>query len=368
MHGVRIMKYMKWYMSLISIIGLLFGVCSYVSYVSAQASSNYKLRGYEFGGGGGVGSSTHYGIEGVVGEPDQQITGTNYNLGAGLMFIQQAHVPDTPTITNPSNWYNKLKLTVATSNNPSDTLYAIAISPDNFSTTYYIQSDNTVGPSLGIEDYQTYTAWGGASGFTIVGLTSNTTYTVKVKAMQGNYTESGWGPTASAATSNVTLDFDIDVSTSDQETASPYSITMGELNLGSVTTAAQKVWVDLDTNSNFGAYIYVYDSYGGLRSTANNYTISSSSTNLTSVSQGFGLQGSTVAETSGGPLALSSPYNGASENVGAVTTSFSELFHTNTAPVVGGRGSFVIKAKASSTTPSANDYSDTLTLIAASTF
>lgn len=343
-------------------------VLSVATPLYAQASSNYKLKGYEFGGGGGVGNSSNFGIEGVVGEPDQQITGTNYNLGAGLMYAQQANVPAAPTLANPSNWYNKLQLTVATSNNPSDTLYAIAISPDNFSTTYYVQSDNTVGASLGIEDYQTYAAWGGASGFTIIGLNPSTTYTVKLRAIQGKYTESGWGPTASAATSNVTLDFDIDVSATDQETAAPYSVSIGELTMGSVTTASQKVWVDVDTNANFGAYVYVYDAYAGLRSAATNYTISSASTNLTSVSQGFGLQESTVTQTSGGPLAMSSPYNGASENVGAISTALSELFYTSASPIVGGRGSFVIKAKTASTTPSASDYTDTLTLIASSTF
>jgi len=50
-----------------------------------------------------------------------------------------------------------------------------------------------------------------------------------------------------------------------------------------------------------------------------------------------------------------------------VNASVREIFAT-TGPVSGGQGTFLLKAKASSVTPSAGDYSETLTVIASARF
>lgn len=332
------------------------------------ASTNYKLKSYEFGGGGGAAQSANYSIEGQIGQTAGSQTSGSYRVGEGLIFVQNANVPAAPTFVNSSNWYNKLKFTITTSNNPTDAKYAIAISTDNFTTTNYIQSDNTIGATLGAEDFQTYTTWGGASGAYVTGLAPSTTYYIKVKATQGKYTESAWGPVASAATVGSRLSFDIDVAATDTETAAPYAVSMGILAAGSVNTATNKVWLDLDTNGESGGYIYVYDQYNGLRSAVTNYTITSASSDLTSVSEGFGIQSASVAQTTGGPLAAQSPYNGAGNNVGIVDTTIRTIYTSSNLPITAGRASFYIKAKPKVVTPASSDYTDTLTLIATASF
>ncbi len=332
------------------------------------ASTNYKLKSYEFGGGGGTANSAGYSIEGIVGQTAGSQTSGTYSVGSGLIFTQNANVPEAPAFVNSSNWYNKLKFTITVSGNPTDAKYAVAISTDNFTTTNYIQSDNTIGAALGAEDFQTYTTWGGASGAFVTGLSPSTTYYIKVKATQGKYTESGWGPSASAATVGSQLSFDIDVSSSDTETASPYEVDMGTLTTGSVNTAADKVWIDFETNGASGGYVYVYDQYNGLRSAVTNYTITSASTDLSSANEGFGIQSATTGQTAGGPLAAQSPYNGAGHNVGIVDTSIRTIYTSSNLPITAGRASFYIKAKPRNTTPASSDYTDSLTLIATAAF
>jgi len=331
------------------------------------SSTNYTLESYEFGGGAGAGASSNYLLEGVLGEQtSNDASSAGYTIGSGLLFVQQANVP-TIFLTNDADWYNKLKVVLGEQNNPTDTVYAIAISTDNFSTTNYVQSDGTVGAILGQEDYLTYAGWGGASGSTIIGLTSGTTYQVKAKARQGDFSESPYGPVSSAATSTSSLVFDIDVASTDTESAAPYNLSVGSLTAGNVTTATNKVWVDIATNAEGGGYVYIAGEYGGLRSTNLNYTISSSSTDLTIAQEGYGIQNSSTAAASGTLTSLS-PYNNTSENVGVVDSTIRELYNSTAAPISGGRGSFVVKAKVSATTPSSNDYSETLTIIASGTF
>jgi len=330
------------------------------------SSSNYTLRSYEFGGGG-TAASDNYTVEGVLGDQTtNDASSAGYGIGAGLLFEQQSNVP-TVILSNDANWYNKLKAVIDSQNNPSDTVYAIAISPDNFVTTRYVQNDNTVGSALGSEDYQTYTNWGGGSGVTIIGLTPGTTYSVKVKAKQGDFTESPYGPVSSAATVNSSLTFDIDVASGNSETAAPYTLSVGSLTSGSVTTSGNKVWVDFDSNAEGGGYVYVAGQYGGLKSTNLNYTITSSTADLAGASEGYGIQSTSTAATSGTLTALS-PYSNSGNNVGVVDTTIRELYNSSAGSITGGRGSFVVKAKASGTTPSSNDYSDTLTIIASGTF
>jgi len=319
------------------------------------------LKSYELDGSGGVGQSGNYKAETDTAPLGGEQRSSTYTIGGGLIFTQQANVP-TATLVNSSNWYNKLLLTVGNQNNPTDTLFAIAISTDDFATTNYVQNDGTVGATLGSEDYQTYANWGGVSGEYVINLSPGTTYKVKVKARQGDFTESPYGPVASAATSNSTLSFDIDVASSDTETSAPYTIALGALSAGAVTTATDRIWVDLATNAENGGFVYVYDVYAGLKSTNVNYTITSATANLSSVSEGYGLR---VASASN--FSSVSPYDGASENVGVVDSTIRSIFSSGS-PISGGRGSVYVKAKSASSTPAANDYADTLTMIASGSF
>jgi hypothetical protein len=332
------------------------------------ASTNYEMHDYGIGGGDTVGSSTNYGLNAMVGEVGGALSdGTNYSLGPGVIFTRQANVPAAPTFTNPSNFYNKLRIVLDTGNNPSDARFAVAISSDNFVTTQYVKSDFTVGSTLDITDYQTYSGWGGGAGVFVIGLQPNITYSVKVRAMHGNFTESGYSTAATASTAAVSVTFDIDVSAVDTETSPPYTLNIGTLTPATITTAGQKIWVDLETNAVDGAVVYVRGSGTGLTSIGAGHTIPGLTGDLGSASEGYGMQLNTVGQASGGPLTAITPYNGTLQNIGTLDTTFRPMLESTTA-ISGGRGSFFLKAKSATTTPAAADYSQLLTVIAAARF
>lgn len=341
-----------------------------VMFAAFPSSVDYRLYNYGFTSGGlNNASSADYSANAASGEiSGQGAASTNYVQKSGLNETQQANVPTAPTFTNPANYYNKLHFVVATAGNPSDAKFAIAISSDNFATTNYIHSDNTFSSIFNpATDYQTYAGWGGASGQDVLGLQPNTTYKIKVRATTGTFTETQYGPTASAATVPASITFDIDVSASDTETSSPYTTSFGNLLPATVTTTPERIWIDLDTNANSGAKVYISSSSAGLYSVSASFTIDSATADLASVGTGYGAQGQSAAQSSGGPLALTSPFNGSAANVGIVTAVLREIF-TSTAPITAGRGSFSMKAKAANTTPSSSSYTDTLTLVSAAAF
>lgn len=178
---------------------------------AGPTSSNYELQDYSFGSGSGEGASPNYGSFSDTGSTEfGQSSSANYTYGGGLEFQLQTDTPATPTITNPSTFYDRLKFTLDPGSSPSDIEYAIAISPDAFATTTnYITPSLTLGTSLSGSNFQTYATWGGASGAVVTGLDANKTYTIKVKARQGTFTESEYSPTASAATVLPSLTFTV---------------------------------------------------------------------------------------------------------------------------------------------------------------
>lgn len=335
--------------------------------LALPASTTYELKDFGFGSGGGNSTSATYGMTAITGEQSAgKLSGTNYDLGSGMIFTNQANVPSAPTFTNPSNYYNKLLVTLAAGQNPSDATYAIAISSDNFVTTQYIQSDNTVGSTLGIEDYQTYATWGGASGFLVIGLAPNTTYKVKIKAMQGSKTETDYGPVATAATVGARLSFDIDVAPTNVDNTVA-TTNFGSLSPGTVTSTPDNIWVDFDTNAENGGRVYIKSQNSGLASTRAGYTINSLNGNLASLQEGFGIQGVSATQASGGPFSLIPAYSLSGDIVAASDSTVREIF-TASSPVISGRGAFLLKAKASAVTPAASDYQDVLTVISSASF
>lgn len=336
-------------------------------FLALPASTTYELKDFGFGSGGGSSTSTTYGMTAITGEQSAgKLSGTTYDLGSGMIFTNQSNVPSAPTFTNPSNYYNKLLVTLVAGENPSDATYAIAISSDNFVTTQYVQSDDTVGTVLGIEDYQTYTNWGGASGTLIIGLAANTTYKVKIKAMQGSKTETDYGPVATAATVGARLSFDIDVAPTDIDNTVA-TTSFGNLNPGAVTNTPDNIWVDFDTNAANGGRVYIKSQNTGLASTRASYTISSLSGNLAALQEGFGVQGVSATQSAGGPFTLIPAYTLSGDNVALSDTTVREIF-TASSPVTAGRGAFLLKAKASAVTPAASDYRDVLTVITSASF
>ncbi|HEY6736427.1 MAG TPA: hypothetical protein VI322_01795 [Candidatus Saccharimonadia bacterium] len=331
------------------------------------ASSTYQLNSYGFGSGGTADSgSTNYRINGSAGELQGKGTSAHYAAGAGENYEKQANVPIV-TLTNSANWYNKLLVQLDPQNNPSDAKFAIAISSDGFTTTQYVKSDFTVGSTLTFADYQTYAGWGSGSGQLIRGLHRSTVYSVKAKAYRGVFTESGYGPVATAATVDPTLTFDIDVSATDTSTNPPYIVNFGGLPVSTVTDSPVKIWVTLDTNGENGGTVYLNGHNSGLTSASSTYTIGSVTGDLSALTEGFGAQGASATQTSGGPLALVSPYDGSGANVGVVDTVIREIF-TTPAAVTAGRGSLLLKAKTKPLTPASADYTETITMVASGAF
>lgn len=334
-------------------------------FAATPSSTNYTLKSYDIGTGGAMSSSSNYGLQSGTGSQSGSMQSSgNYKAQTDGRGVLDANTPPAPTFTNPSNYYDRLELVVATGDNPSDTKYLIAISTDSFATTQYVQTDHSVGTSQALANYQTYAAWGGASGFLIVGLTPATTYQVKIKAMQGSYTGSPFGPVATAATVATSLSFGL---TTTLSAMPPFDVNFGTLSPDTVATGSADAQVSVTTNAYNGGGVYVKDAYGGLYSPTTSNTIASVSTNLATALTGYGAQVAGSGQTSGGPFAAVSPFNGGADNVGGLATILQPILAT-AGPVNGGSGTVRLKAKAAYMTPSAPDYSDTVTFIAAMSF
>ncbi len=199
-----------WNFVCIVILGL---VIIPINSLAVMQSANYKIKYETISGGEGPEQSPTYKLFesiGEVGEGEQR--SITYKIGGGQAFGIMANFPSAPALVNDGAppYFDRLHFTINNGNNPSDTLFAIAISSDNWVTTRYIQNDNTVGNVLGPEDWQTYINWGGAVGELVTSLTVNTTYKIKVEARQGDFTMTGWGPeSAQAITGAMTLTFQI---------------------------------------------------------------------------------------------------------------------------------------------------------------
>ncbi|MBI4185833.1 hypothetical protein HY524_02210 [Candidatus Berkelbacteria bacterium] len=338
--------------------------------LAVSVSPNYLLNDLNFNSGGADTGSLNYSARQSVGEVSGSLeVGSTYQSGTGLIFAHQAGVPPVPTFVNEANSYNKLKLTIdPTGNQTNGATFAVAVSTDGFTTTNYVQNDGTIGSTLGTEDWLTYAQWGGASGSFVTGLAASTTYTVKVTARHSSVSQSAYSLTANATTaSGPSLSFDLDVSATDSETAAPYSLSLGTLVPGTVTTATERIWIDLSSNATNGASVYVLSANAGLRSTAENSTIQSTSGDLSVLSEGVGLQSTSATQASGGPLTAASGFDGSGSTVGAVSGTLQTLYRSSQ-PITNGRASLLYKAKVSRVALEATDYSDTLTLVAAGSF
>ncbi|MBC7582082.1 hypothetical protein H7097_04440 [Aeromicrobium sp.] len=333
-------------------------------FAAVPTSTNYTLKSYDVGSGGTSNStSTNYRLNAISGEQSGNTqTSATYGQVNGVNVTQNANVPPGPTFTNPSTYYDKLMLVVNPGSNPTDTKYLIAISPDAFATTTnYVQSDNSVGASQAITNYQTYATWGGAGGITILGLANSTTYTVKVKALQGDFSGSKFGPTATAATVAPSLTMSL---TTSLTSTPPFPSNFASLTAGAVVNGSADAIVTLTSNANNGGTVYARDINAGLLSVLAASSIASATADLSAVGSGYGGQVIASSQVSGGPLTSQSPFNGVANNVGAFTTGLQPVF-TTVGPIATGSGTMRLKAKAATNTPAASDYADAITFIVA---
>jgi hypothetical protein len=332
------------------------------------STTNYELNSYGFGSGGTANSTTgNYALEGITGEASGQTASTStYLLKPGFIETQQANVPKV-TLTNPSNYYDKLHFVIDQQSNPTDALYALQISTtSNFSSgVNYIKNDDTIGPTLTLADYQTYTVWGAGGGANIIGLSPSTTYYVRAKATQGKFTESAYGPASSAATSGLSISFCLFAGAT---CGSGNTTNFSGLLAGTVSTSSPNLGLTFATNADNGGSVYIYSKNGALQSTSiPSGTISSvsgwpSSTDLSSAAQGYGAQVSSATS-----LTAQAAYGGTGNQVGDLTTTIHTLL-TAGSPVTSGSATIQLQARPTSTTPAAADYADIITVIAAASF
>lgn len=325
-------------------------------FASFSSSTNYQLKSYSIGPGGtnNAASSTYH-AQANVGEVSATSNSTTYTARSGAVQAEQLNVPEAPTLFNGNGtYYNELKFTLNFINEPSDATYAIAVSTNNFTTTYYVQATGALGST---PLYQSYTAWGGSSGSYMVGLANSTTYEAKVAAMEGQFSNTEFGPAASAATTAPSISFSV----------SPNSVSIGALPAGSVVIGSTDITASLTTDAEAGANVFVSGKYGGLNSSTDAYTIAGITGNLSSLSEGFGLQGVSTSTSSGGPLSLLSPYNGSGNNVG-IDSTVSNPILTTPDEVQSGVGTIDVQAKSANTDPAGSDYQEQLTFSAAASF
>ncbi len=365
-------------------------------------STNYIIKDLTVGSGGGEDeSSSNYRLVQSIGDNlnDDRFDSSNYKLGIGTPLNWMATAPsivcfETTTDgstscsdadVNPDGMvmlcgdggcYDKARFELNSENNPSDTLYSIQITTDSgWSSWDYIDGATFMvenSSNHDINDYLTETSWEGTvSSFNVLGLSCGTTYYLRATALHGDFTESDPGPDSSATTSYPQITFDIDIANiggSGSETSSPYSIDLGQISIGSVTTATDLIWLDLGSNASGGAVISVLDNYTGLYSPTTSYTISSSDSDLDSASEGYGLQEYSSTVTYLGPLSVESAFGNGGNTVGGISTTPANIYNTSSKPIYGGRSSLYVKAKASNNAEAASDYEDEITFRVVGTY
>ena len=331
---------------------------------AAPSSTNYNLKSYDFGNGGTDNSSSaNYNLDGTAGaQAGDKATSTNFSANSGLNPTQDSSVPPKPTLTNPDSYYDRLNLVLDQGSAASDTKFLISISSDGFATTRYVQTDNSIGASYTITNYQTYTSWGGATGFYITGLSQSTVYEVRVRALQGKFTESGYSPLSDAvSTSTPSLSFGVSTTLSGTP---PFLVGFSSLTPNLVFAGDADGTLSLSSNANNGGTVYIRSANSGLNSASASHTISSSSTDLGSASSGYGAQVVSATQATGGPFSSIAPFNVAGNNVGALNSSLQPIL-VSSSPVFGATATIRFKAKADFVTPAETDYSDTVSVVAA---
>lgn len=278
-------------------------------------------------------------------------------------------------ICGPSGCYNKARFEIDTNDNPTDTLYSIQISQDNFVSDFRYIDGNTFSPegisTHNLSDYLTKTDWE-TPDFNILGLQSGTLYYIRIVALHGDFTESQPGPIASATTSSGSVFFDIDIEDQtgiNAETASPYSIFFTgayELISGSTpVTAENRIWLDAATNSQGGFAVVIRGVNGGLKSNTTGQTIVSATADLNTVSDGFGLQSEYINQDTYpylGSVSATSAYLGTGNSVGIVSTTPNKIYESN-APIYNGRMALKVIAKPGTDKVGASDYQETIYFI-----
>jgi hypothetical protein len=279
-------------------------------------------------------------------------------------------------ICGSTGCYNKARFEIEEYTNPSDTLYTVQISEDNFVSDVKCVSGSTFMPTslsnCDINDFRTKEYWE-TEDFNIKGLNANTQYYIRISALHGNFTQSDYSAISSATTSMGFVEFDIDIATSSGytvESSPPYSVSFsGEERLipgAGAVTAPNLVWLDLLSNAEGGVAIINQGANGGLYSPTTTETIVSSNLDLDgALAEGFGLQNYYIgydASTYLGSITATTNYLGSGNVVGEVLTDPRKLYDAS-GPINAGRMGLYLKARAAESRTPATDYSELITFV-----
>lgn len=172
------------------------------------ANNNVLTASFEYGTTTAYGSSATAttpvagAVTGVASTPTSvSLSGLNpntqYNFkavggsasGANATFYTLANVPGAPTVSNATS--GSLDVSIASGDgNPAATTYAIQVLPGGL----FVQANGSLGVSA---VFQTATTW---ATTTITGLSSNTNYTIQVKAINGASVETAFGTGSAVST------------------------------------------------------------------------------------------------------------------------------------------------------------------------
>lgn len=391
MTSKKLLKNIPAYLVLISILAIPFQVFSV-----ELDSANYKIVGANTDGGGIVESDNYTALltTGTISN-DPRNYSTSYMMYNDPQHAFVANVPEVAcfetdtdgysncttgpaelttggmvAICGTGGCYNRARFEILENGNPTDTVYSIQVSRDNFTSdisyvdgsTYRLESISTHN----INDFMTKSSWE-AETFNIQGLSASTTYYVRIVALHGTFTQSDPSPVGTATTAAGLLYFDIDIADefgTSAETSEPHTISFtGQDALvggSAAITATNRIWLDAESNSEGGFAIVVRGANGGLHSSTTSQTITSATANLDTTSSGFGLQSDYINfDTNSllGSITAVEPYTGNLNSVGGVTTTAAKIYEAD-GPISNGRMSIKLIAKPGTDKTPANDYQE----------
>ena len=378
----------------------------FVSFLFANEleSPNFKMIGVSTGAGGGILESTSYSLLSHAGRisADPRIYSNSYRMHQDPSAIFTAAQPsvlcfetDTDGSTDcltgpaelaggmvalcgPGGCYDRARFEIEGYGNPSDTLYMIQISEDDFTSDIRCVDASTNKPktlsSCDINDFRTKEGWE-QPDFNLKGLDSGIEYYLRITAFHGDFTQSDFSIPATATTSMGYLEFDIDIAPDDgytTKTNPPHTISfIGEEALlpgGVPVTSSSLIWLDLLSSSYGGVAIIQYGKNGGLYSPTTSETILSENEDISIPnSDGFGLQNYYVNFNGDSPyygeITPTSNYTGTDYMVGEVSQDAKKIYEA-TGLIVDGRMALYLKARASSERTPSTDYSENIYFIA----
>lgn len=410
------------------ILSLLLSIDLLIAPIYAQTlqSNTYKINDANINNTSQILTSTNFSMLGDISNltSDARLISGSYELQSGFPNGTLANVPLIKcfeTITDntnsnclnlPNNWgtkgecgyggcFDRAKLEIDNQLNPFDSLYLTKLIDNTDNTVYYLQSDHTLSLTYDINDFLTICSLEGRDlndpncdqdtdpnwdielqRFNILGLNTNTTYSISIAALNGDFTGTEFSPEFSAQTGVPSIFFDLNIgleSNPNVISSAPYEISLGDITYSFPVTATDLIWMNIGINTKEGLSVFVHDSNDGLLSSATNTTIPSQTEDLnedTGNNGGYGLKtyNFSPSQTFLGPLKRSTTYDTSTGNsVGAVSSNNTIVFSTNTIDgtqgrILEGKGALYLKARSTAISPASSDYRDILTFIIVGNF